>query len=116
MPTWPCSRSSCSPGSTLSASPCGATPRLYGGEERAKSLYKYHRYVGYFILLMLLATVVAATETDYVRSVLGVNFWTVLVASVFVVMGVFPRIQKQKLGLGPRQEERPVHDFESATS
>ncbi|KID97127.1 Cytochrome b561, eukaryote, partial [Metarhizium majus ARSEF 297] len=93
-----------------------ATPRLYGGEERAKSLYKYHRYVGYFILLMLLATVVAATETDYVRSVLGVNFWTVLAASLFVVMGVFPRIQKQKLGLGPRQEERPVHDFESATS
>ncbi|KID91663.1 Cytochrome b561, eukaryote [Metarhizium guizhouense ARSEF 977] len=93
-----------------------ATPRLYGGEERAKSMYKYHRYVGYFILLMLLATVVAATETDYVRSVLGVNFWTVLAASLFVIMGVFPRIQKQKLGLGPRQEERPVHDFESATS
>ncbi|KFG84056.1 putative cytochrome b561 [Metarhizium anisopliae] len=93
-----------------------ATPRLYGGEERAKSLYKYHRYVGYFILLMLLATVVATTDTDYVRLVLGANFWTVLAGSVLIVMGVFPRIQKQKMGFGPRQEERPVHDFESATS
>ncbi|KHO01903.1 Cytochrome b561, eukaryote [Metarhizium album ARSEF 1941] len=91
------------------------TPRLYGGEERAKSLYKYHRYVGYFVLLMLLATVVSAIFTDYVQSVLRLSFWTTSLGAVFVVMGVFPRIQKQKMGLRHPRNERPVNDSDSAT-
>lgn len=76
------------------------TPRLYGGVDRAKSLYKYHRYSGYLILFLLLVTVVQATATPYVRMALGIGFWGVFGASLVILVGVFARIQKQKLGLG----------------
>lgn len=77
-----------------------ATPSLYGGEQKAKSIWKYHRYSGYFILALLLATVCSATQTDYNRNVLKMKLWAVITLSILVVVGVFPRIQKQKLGLG----------------
>jgi hypothetical protein len=76
------------------------TPSLYGGEARAKSLYKYHRYSGYFILLMILATAVTATLTGYNRAVLGAESWVVSLGALLIAIGVFPRIQKQKLGFG----------------
>ncbi|KAI5466996.1 eukaryotic cytochrome b561-domain-containing protein [Mariannaea sp. PMI_226] len=75
-----------------------ATPALYGGEHKAKSVWKYHRYSGYFIFLFLLATVVSAVETDYNKNVLKLKLWAVAILAVLVVLGVFPRIQKQKLG------------------
>ncbi|CEJ91342.1 hypothetical protein VHEMI07060 [[Torrubiella] hemipterigena] len=75
------------------------TPSLYGGEDRAKSLYKYHRYLGYLILVMLLTTVFTATLTGYNTAVLGIPSWVAVFAAVLIVVGVFPRIQKQKLGL-----------------
>lgn len=75
-----------------------AVPALYGGEERAKSVWKYHRWSGYFVLLLLLATVCTATQTDYIRDVLKIKFWAVVLLSVLIVVGVFPRIQKRKLG------------------
>ncbi|TWU78795.1 hypothetical protein ED733_007101 [Metarhizium rileyi] len=92
------------------------TPRLYGGEERAKSFYKYHRYVGYFILVMLLVTVGSATETDYVQSVLGISISTAATACALVIIGVFPRIQKQKMGFGQSRPRRPVPDADGTTS
>jgi hypothetical protein len=76
------------------------TPSLYGGEARAKSLYKYHRYSGYFILLMILATAVTATLTGYNQYVLGVGLWVASLGAFLIAIGVFPRIQKQKLGFG----------------
>ncbi|GFP52601.1 hypothetical protein ACSS6W_003315 [Trichoderma asperelloides] len=76
------------------------TPKLYGGEENAKAIWKYHRFSGYFILLLLLATVNSATGTDYNKNVLKLKLWATLVLSILVVIGVYPRIQKQKLGLG----------------
>ncbi|KAG5912949.1 hypothetical protein E4U53_005080 [Claviceps sorghi] len=82
-----------------------ATPGLYGGVDSAKKLYKYHRYGGYLILVLLLATVCTAMETDYVVGVLGINVWGVVVGAVVVLLGVGARIQKHKLGLGVR---RPV--------
>jgi hypothetical protein len=75
-----------------------AVPRLYGSEERAKALWKYHRAVGYAALVLLLATVAAAVETDYVRAALGIRLWAVLVAEGLVVVGVFPRVHLRKLG------------------
>jgi cytochrome b-561 len=75
-------------------------PAMYGGEENAKKIYKYHRWSGYTILLLLLATVCSATQTDYNFAVLKIKLWAVVLLSFLIVIGVYPRIQKQKLGFG----------------
>ena len=74
-------------------------PRLYGGVDKARAIYKYHRRSGYLVLLMMLATVVSATQTDYNKNVLHIKLWAVLVLAVVIVAGVFPRIKRAKLGL-----------------
>jgi len=74
-------------------------PQLYGGEENAKKLYKYHRAAGYVILVLLLATVCAATQTDFNKNVLGMQLWAVIVAAVITLAGVLPRVRKHKFGL-----------------
>lgn len=76
-----------------------ATPALYGGEQNAKSIWKYHRYSGYFILVLLLATTCSAIETDYNNNVLKLKLWATILLSVVILAGVIPRIQLQKLGL-----------------
>lgn len=73
-------------------------PALYGGEENAKKLYKYHRVGGYLTLLMLLVTVCAATQTDFNKNVLKMQLWAVIVASVITLIGILPRMKKQKFG------------------
>lgn len=73
-------------------------PGLYGGVENAKKLYKYHRVGGYVTLLMMLATVCAATQTGFNVNVLQMQLWAVVVASVLVVVGVAPRVRKNKFG------------------
>lgn len=75
------------------------TPSLYGGESNAKALYKYHRVSGYLVLGLLLATVCAATQTDFNKNVLGMQLWAVIVCSVLVLAGILPRIKKAKFGL-----------------
>ncbi|KAF7551055.1 hypothetical protein G7Z17_g5285 [Cylindrodendrum hubeiense] len=75
-----------------------ATPALYGGEHNAKSIWKYHRYSGYFVLVLLLVTVVSAVDTDYNKNVLKLKLWATLLLSLLVLVGIIPRIQKQKLG------------------
>lgn len=73
-------------------------PQVYGGEGRAKSLYKWHRLSGYVILLFMLATVAAATQTTYNKGVLHIKLWAVLVTAALILIGVLPRIKKQKFG------------------
>ena len=75
------------------------TPKLYGSVETAKSIYKWHRMSGYVVLTLLLATVAAATQTDFNKTLLDIKLWAVLVASALILIGVLPRIKKQKLGL-----------------
>lgn len=75
------------------------TPGLYGGVDNAKALYKYHRAFGYATLLVMLATVCAATQTDFNVNMLGMQLWAVVVACVIVVVGIAPRIRLSKLGL-----------------
>ncbi|KAI9801464.1 MAG: hypothetical protein M1833_002696 [Piccolia ochrophora] len=75
------------------------TPSIYGGANNAKKLYKYHRISGYIILILMLATVAAATQTDFNKGVLHIRLWAVILTSVLILVGVFPRIKKQKLGL-----------------
>ncbi|KAF1356285.1 eukaryotic cytochrome b561-domain-containing protein [Delphinella strobiligena] len=73
-------------------------PQLYGGEEKAKKLYKYHRVFGYIIFILLLSTVAAATETDFNKNVLGIQLWAVIAASIITLVGVVPRIRLAKFG------------------
>jgi hypothetical protein len=77
-------------------------PQLYGSVARAKSLYKWHRMSGYLVLVMMLATVAAATQTDFNKTTLHIRLWAVLVSAVLVLIGVLPRIKKQKFGLAPK--------------
>ncbi|SPO03910.1 related to CYTOCHROME B561 [Cephalotrichum gorgonifer] len=75
-----------------------ATPALYGGEDRAKAVWKYHRVSGYLIFLLLVASLLSGAKTDFVANVLGMQFWVMVVASVLILIGVLPRIKKQKFG------------------
>lgn len=74
-------------------------PRLYGGVDNAKAIYKYHRASGYVILVLMLATVAAATQTDFNKKELDIKLWAVLISAVLVLVGVFSRLQQHKLGL-----------------
>lgn len=74
------------------------TPSLYGGVDKAKALYKYHRVSGYVILTLMLATVCAATQTDYNVNVLGIQLWAVIISSVLVLAGLLPRVRLSKFG------------------
>jgi hypothetical protein len=71
---------------------------VFGNVDKAKAVYKYHRMSGYAILIMALATICAATQTTFNKSVLHIRLWAVLVAGVIVLVGVIPRIKKSKLG------------------
>ena len=66
--------------------------------EKAKSLYKFHRAAGYLTLLVMLATVCAATQTPYNVNVTGIQLWAVIVASVLILLGVGARIKPSKFG------------------
>ncbi|KAL8734074.1 MAG: hypothetical protein Q9181_003339 [Wetmoreana brouardii] len=72
---------------------------LLGGTDRAKSIYKYHRMSGYVLLVLSFVTIAAATQTGFNKGVLHIQLWAVVVASVITLIGVLPRIKKQKLGL-----------------
>jgi heme A synthase len=71
---------------------------LFGSVEKGKTVYKYHRISGYTLLVLELATIAAATQTDYNKNVLGIQLWVVLVTAVLVILGVGARIKKHKLG------------------
>ncbi|KAI1506605.1 eukaryotic cytochrome b561-domain-containing protein [Biscogniauxia marginata] len=75
-----------------------AVPKLYGGEANAKKIWKYHRISGYVLVLLLLATVTSAAKTDYNDNVLGLKLWALILISVLIIVGIFPRIKKHKLG------------------
>ena len=71
---------------------------VYGSVANAKATYKYHRASGYVVLTMGLVTVCLATGTTF-NAVLEMRLWTLVVASVIVLVGMLPRVQKGKLGL-----------------
>ena len=75
------------------------TPSIFGGLDQAKSIWKYHRMSGYLILVLFFATISAATQTDFNKNVLHIQLWAVITASVITLVGVVPRIKKQKLGM-----------------
>jgi hypothetical protein len=84
-------------------------PNLYGGVDTAKSWYKWHRASGYVILASLLATAIAATQTDYNKTTLGINIWAIIISAVLILIGILPRIKKQKFGFGSSHIEVSNH-------
>jgi hypothetical protein len=74
------------------------TPSLYGGVDNAKKIWKYHRMSGYVLLVMFFVTIAAATQTDFNKTTLHIQLWAVVVAALLTLVGVVPRIKKQKLG------------------
>ena len=75
------------------------TPSLYGSVDNAKAVYKYHRMSGYVLLILSFATVATATSTGFNQMTLHIKLWAVIVAAVITLVGLLPRIKKQKLGL-----------------
>jgi hypothetical protein len=76
-----------------------AVPGPLGGVDKARALWKYHRWSGYFVFVLLLATVISATRTPYNIDVLDIKLWSVCVAAGLIVIGVFPRISLMKIGV-----------------
>lgn len=74
-------------------------PGVFGGLERAKAVWKYHRASGYLLYALLLATIVSAVWTGFNVNVLDLKLWAVLVTVVLIVVGVYPRLHPQKLGI-----------------
>jgi hypothetical protein len=62
-------------------------PQLYGGVSNAKALYKWHRMSGYVVLTLLLATVAAATQTDFNKGVIHIKLAAILVSAILVLVG-----------------------------
>lgn len=76
-----------------------ALPALYGGEARAKAIWKYHRIGGYVNLILLLATFCTAASTGFVRNALKIEAWVFYAPMALAAVGVLPRIHAYKLGL-----------------
>ncbi|KAF8456683.1 eukaryotic cytochrome b561-domain-containing protein [Terfezia claveryi] len=73
-------------------------PQIYGSEENAKKMYKYHRFFGYAVILpMLLVTIILATGTYYGASVLHLKTWAAVLAGIAIVAGIYPRVKISKL-------------------
>jgi Eukaryotic cytochrome b561 len=72
----------------------------FGSVDRGKAVYKYHRMSGYLIVVLLCATVSAATWTDHNLDVMQIHHWSVITASVILLAGLFARIKKSKLAFG----------------
>ncbi len=73
-------------------------PGIYGSVDNAKAIYKYHRMSGYVLIILSFGTVAAATQTGFNTGVLHIKLWAVIVAAVITLVGLLPRIKKQKLG------------------
>lgn len=62
------------------------------------------------ILVLLFATVAAATQTDFNKTTLDIKLWAVLVTAILVLIGIIPRIKKQKLGLKGSAKPQTLND------
>ncbi|KAK9466717.1 hypothetical protein V1512DRAFT_263259 [Lipomyces arxii] len=78
-------------------------PHIYGSPTRAKSLYKYHRVIGYVALVFGYLTVCLATITDYNRNVLSLRFPVILGLVLITSLGLAVRIRPQKFQFKSRR-------------
>ncbi|KAK9370089.1 hypothetical protein V1509DRAFT_638255 [Lipomyces kononenkoae] len=72
------------------------TPYVYGSVNRAKSLYKFHRVIGYVSLGFSFLTIAVSTATGYNKNIFGLKF-TVLTGLIIITsIGLVIRIRPQK--------------------
>lgn len=72
---------------------------VLGSVDAGKRVYKYHRWVGYVLLLLEVSTVLAATQTPYNLNAINIPTGGVVAAVILTLLGVGARIKKAKLGL-----------------
>lgn len=73
--------------------------QVLGSVDSGRKMYKYHRASGYALLILELATLMAATRTAFNVSSLHIPLWGVTASSLLVLGGVAARIKKHKMGL-----------------
>ena len=75
-----------------------AFPQIYGGEERAKSLYKYHRVLGYIVLLFGAVTAILGTQNIWMTSKIdSLALWVVLWVVILISITARVRLNKMKI-------------------
>jgi hypothetical protein len=72
---------------------------ILGSIDAGKRIYKYHRWGGYVLLLLEMATVVAATQTTFNLAAIHIPLYGVILTAILILSGVGARIKKHKLGL-----------------
>lgn len=73
------------------------TTSLYGGDAKAKAVWKHHRTAGYLLFLFMVGAVIAAGKTTFVEA----NMYSVVAPAVLgalMILGVFARVRKEKMG------------------
>lgn len=71
-------------------------PRLFGGLARAKSMYKYHRILGYILLALVWITALCGSMTPFLvpSTIQPVMNWFSIASIAF---GIFQLLQPNKL-------------------
>ncbi|PNH43345.1 hypothetical protein VD0004_g4107 [Verticillium dahliae] len=82
-----------------------AAPSLYGGDDRAKAVWKYHRASGYGLYVALLATVLTAVWTDYNRNLARIPAWLLVVVEAALLVVVVLRVNRAKLPFGAQKDQ-----------
>ncbi|KAI8878661.1 hypothetical protein K501DRAFT_258179 [Backusella circina FSU 941] len=79
----------------------GLVPRVYGSVDRAKSLWKYHRRVGYFLIILVWLTAQFGVRADYMYNNLysAHLLWLHWLVIALVGYGLVTRIRISKWGI-----------------
>jgi len=78
-------------------------PTLFGGNQKSKSFYKWHRVSGYTLLFLLLTTILSALNSDFITEKL--KNWergVVAIGVLGVAIGTLARIKRTKFNFGAR--------------
>jgi hypothetical protein len=78
----------------------GFLPRVYGSVDKAKSLWKYHRRVGYLLIVLVWLTAQFGVRADYMYNNLYSShlLWLHWVVLVLVGYGLITRTRISKWG------------------
>ncbi|KAL1916267.1 uncharacterized protein VTP21DRAFT_5884 [Calcarisporiella thermophila] len=75
-------------------------PNVFGGVQKARGMWRFHRMSGYAMLFLAWTTAVLGTNTSWARANLQPQFWVVVWGSVPVVLfGVVMGVRLSKFGI-----------------